>query len=200
MRATSTSMSSPPRAQFRDKQPYAVPAKGLSTWVVNDPLGYVGWVERIDMNGEGSDADGDGRFVRSCRMMKRWRDQFFADGTGPSSILLVTMLGKHDPSRSNYSPALKDPLFPQYQTDMAYLFDMVRLTHSCLISARRSAFMHPTITDEDLGPDWDETRLIPFMARLRTFIDHIRNGIYATDDKTALEHYAKAFGATFPTS
>jgi hypothetical protein len=129
-------------------KPYAVPAKDLGDWITNDPVGYVNWVEGIDSNASGIDGDGVGRFVRCCRMMKSWRDEKFSTTDAPSSIVLVTMLGKHDPSRKNYNPPLSDPLYPEYQTDLAYLYDMLRLTHSCLDAARRSAFMHPTLPKE----------------------------------------------------
>lgn len=128
----------PATTTFTDHKPYAVPAKDLGSWITNDPLGYVKWVKDIDQCASGIDNDGVGRFVRCCRMMKRWRDEKFSAESCPSSILLITMLGKHDPSRKDYDPPLSDPLYPAYQTDIAYLYDMLRLTHSCLNTARRS--------------------------------------------------------------
>jgi hypothetical protein len=49
--------------------------------------------------------------VRCIRYMKRWRAEIFGEESAVSSILLVTMLGKHDPSIKNYYPALTNPLF-----------------------------------------------------------------------------------------
>jgi len=183
-----------------EHQPYAVPAKDLGSWITNDPLGYVNWVKEIDGRASGIDSDGVGRFVRSCRMMKRWRDATFLSASAPSSIVLVTMLGKHDPSKKEYDPPLSDPLYPKYQTDIAYLYDMLRLTHSCLDAARRSAFMHPTLPKEDLSRGWDEKNLVPFMTKLQTCIDNLKLGIYSQDEKASLKHYKDAFGDTFPAS
>lgn len=190
----------PATTSLADKQPYAIPAKDLGDWVVSDPLGYVNWVAQIDQAALGADADGVGRFVRCCRMMKRWRDEFFSVAAAPTSILLVTMLGKHDPSKKSYSPALANPLYPEYQTDMAYLYDMLRLTHSCLHVGRRSAFSHPTIPDEDLSRGWDAKNLVQFMAQLRSCFENIGHGIYSKNQEDSLKHYGAAFGKTFPAS
>jgi hypothetical protein len=65
----------PATSSIAATQPYAVPAKDLGSWVVNDPIGYANWVKAIDRNAVGVDQDGVSRFVRSCRMMKRWRDE-----------------------------------------------------------------------------------------------------------------------------
>jgi hypothetical protein len=191
----------PATTSISNKQPYAIPAADLGDWIVSDPWGYVEWVGQIDEAATGVDASGDGRFVRCCRMMKRWRDEFFSVTAAPTSILLVTMLGKHDPSKKTYNPALTKPLYPQYQTDMAYLYDMLRLTHSCLQIGRRSAFTHPTVVpDEDLSRGWDEQNLVEFMARLRSCYENVGHGIFARDEKESLKHYAAALGKTFPAS
>jgi len=179
-------------------QPYAVPAKDLGSWVTNDPLGFANWVHDLDTRSGGIDAEGHGRFVRSCRMAKRWRDAMLSASCAPSSILLVTMLGKHDPSHHNYNPPLEGPLYPKYQTDIAYLYDMLRLTHSCLQTSRRSAFIHPTIKSEDLGRGWDQPKIELFLQRLSLCIECLRQGIYAQSETTSLEYYRKAFGDTFP--
>ena len=179
-------------------KPYAVPAKDLSDWITNDPLGYVNWVGQIDSRADGADGDGVSRFVRCCRIMKRWRDAKLTTEQAPASILLVTMLGKHDPTIKNYNPPIADALYPQYQTDIAYLYDMIRLTHSCLNSARRSAFMHPTIPNEDLSRGWDKKYLTIFMDRLQACIENVRKGIYSSDENASISHYRNAFGDTFP--
>jgi hypothetical protein len=181
-------------------RPYAVPARDRRSSITNDPVGYTSWIEEIDRRASGINADGVGRFVRCCRMMKRWRDTNFSTTNAPSSIVLVTMLGKHDPSKKGYNPPLSDPLYPEYPTDLAYLYDMLRLTHSCIDAARRSAFMHPTLPKEDLARGWDERYLKPFMTLLQACIDNLRLGIYSRDEKASLKHYKDAFGDTFPTS
>ena len=188
----------PATATLDYHKPYAVPAKNRSNWITNDPIGFVNWVEGIDHNSSGVDSDGVGRFVRGCRMTKRWRDSNFSTEAAPSSIVLVTMLGKHDPSRTNYDPPLADPLYPKYETDLAYLYDMLRLTHSCLTSARGTAFLHPTLPKEVLGGEWQERHLAEFMAKLQTCIDNLKLGIYAQDEKTSLKHFKDALGNTFP--
>ena len=160
-------------------QPYAVPAKDLGSWITNDPVGFVNWVAERDRRSDAVDTDGAGRFVRSCRIMKRWRDGKLEADKAPTSILLVTMLGKHDPTSTGYNPPLENPLYPQYKTDLAYLYDMLRLTHSCLHSSRRTAFLHPTILDEDLSRGWDTNTLECFLEKLQKCINWINVGIYA---------------------
>jgi hypothetical protein len=112
----------------------------------------------------------------------------------------VTMLGKHDPTIKTYSPPLTDPLYPKYATDIAYLYDMLRLTHSCMRSAKRTAFFHPTITDEDLSRGWDEKYLELFLDRLQMCINWINLGIYSSSESQSVGYYRNAFGDTFPAS
>jgi len=182
-----------------EHQPYAVPARDLGSWITNDPRGFAGWVQTRDVRAGGIDTNGDGRFVRCVRMMKRWRDAFFGEQSAVSSILLVTILGKHDPTVKTYTPPLQNSLFPQYQTDAAYLYDMLRLTHSCLQGRlHQSTFHHPTILDEDLARGWDENYLQLFLERLQKCIAHIHKGIYAQTEAESLLHYGNAFGPTFP--
>jgi hypothetical protein len=179
-------------------QPYAVPARDLSDWTANDPKGFSQWVRRRDVASGLVDASGDGVFVRCVRYMKRWRDQFFGDDTAMSSLLLTTVLGKHEASQKNYQPPLPDPLFPQYQTDAAYLYDLARLTYSCLIQPTPGAFQHPTLTAENLARDLDAQGLSLFLTRLDSFIGHLRTAIWAKTDAEAISSYRKAFGNTFP--
>jgi hypothetical protein len=189
----------PSTREVAEHQPYAVPARDLGSWITNDPRGFAEWVQTRDVRSGGIDTNGDGRFVRCIRMMKRWRDQFFGEQSAVSSILLVTILGKHDPTVKTYSPPLQNSLFPQYQTDAAYLYDMLCLTYSCLQGRiHQSTFHHPTIQDEDLARGWDETYLRLFLERLQKCIDHIQKGIYAQTDAESLLHYGNAFGSTFP--
>jgi hypothetical protein len=187
----------PSTTEVPQNQPYAVPAKDLSDWITNDPIGFIGWVENRDYQAGWKDSDGDGRFVRAVRMMKRWRDQFFDFDSAPSSILLVTMLGKHIP-HPGYNPPLENPLYPQCQQDAAYLYDMLRLTVSCIKSPPHYSFLHPTIPDEDLARGWDKEYLDRFVPRLELCSLHIGSGIAATTESEAIGHYKKAFGDTFP--
>jgi len=188
----------PSTADVTEHRPYAVPARDLSDWISNDPLGFGNWVASIDQRGNGQDGNGDGYFVRCVRYMKRWRDEVFGEESAVSSILLVTMLGKHDPSIKNYYPALTNPLFPEYQTDAAYLYDMLRLTHSCLQQPVSGAFCHPTLPNEDLASGWDDNYLALFLQRLDQCINYIWNGIIAQTEPDTIQHYRKAFRDTFP--
>lgn len=178
-------------------QPYAVPAKDLGTWITTDPIGFADWIAALDARAGGG-VPSPGRFVRSVRAMKRWRDTFFDGSSAPSSILLATMLGKHDPSHQNYSPPLDSPLYPAYQNDISYLYDMLRLTHSCLTLARESSLMHPTIKGENLSQGWAEKHLDGFLRRLGATINHMRMAIESDSDATSIQHYRTAFGDTFP--
>jgi len=187
----------PSTTDVRDHQPYAVPARDLQDWITNDPLGFAAWVKVLDYESGWRDADGDGRFVRAVRMMKRWRDQFFGFDSAPSSILLMTMLGKHIP-KTGYYPPLKNPLYPQYQHDTAYVYDMARLTVSCLKNPPCHAFVHPTILGDDLARGWQHTFLPLFISRLDRFCLNLGEGIFAQTEIEAVKHYKNAFGDTFP--
>ena len=93
-----------------EHQPFAVPAKDLGSWITNDPIGFSRWVADRDRLSSAIDGDGAGRFARCCRFMKRWRDSNLDAESVPTSILLVTMLRKHDPTIKTYNPPLTDPL------------------------------------------------------------------------------------------
>lgn len=181
-------------------QPYAVPSRDLGDWIATNPLAFADWVRRKDANGAGQDSKGDGYFVRSVRFMKRWRDQFFTLENAPSSMLLTTVLGKHDPAVKYYSPELQGALFPEFQHDAAYLFDLLRLTSSCLheTNRRSDAFDNPTLRGENLGGGWESKHLVGFLALLETCISHLREGIWADDQSKSVEHFRRAFGDTFP--
>ncbi|WP_165223330.1 nucleotidyltransferase [Aquisphaera insulae] len=187
----------PSTTEVSSHRPYAVPARDLLDWITNDPHGFVYWVNTLDAQSGWRDASGDGRFVRGVRMLKRWRDNCFGYASAPSSILLVTMLGKHIP-KAGYVPPLQDPLYPQYQHDAAYLYDMVRLTVSCIKNPPHFAFMHPTIPGDDLARGWDTDYLELFTLRLELFALHLGQGILAQTDAEAVGRYRNAFGDTFP--
>ena len=178
-------------------QPYAVPARDLADWITNDPMGFVRWVEWLDTQSGWRDGAGDGRFVRGVRMMKRWRDQLFGVESGPSSILLATMLGRHIP-KDGYFPPLENPLYPQHQTDAAYLYDMSRLTVGCIKNPPHYSFLHPTIRGEDLARGWDKEHLELFVARLEFFSLRLAAAIFSDTEAKSIEYYQQAFGDTFP--
>ncbi len=180
------------------QQPYAVPTRDLAAWVTNDPTGLVDWIRTKDRASGMPDADGDGAFIRSVRMMKRWRDQFFGTDPRPSSILLTTILGRHEASVRAYNPPLTDPLYPGNRHDAAYLYDMLRLTHGCIQHPESRPFAHPIMPAEDLRRDWDATFTTLFLDRLAACIAHLRRGIDATNDPQAAGHFQQAFGETFP--
>jgi hypothetical protein len=178
--------------------PYAVPARDLSDWITNDPKGFVGWVAKKDAASGMPDLDNVGVFVRSVRYMKRWRDHTFGEASAVSSILLTTVLGNHEASVQTYSPPLTDPLYPTYRHDAAYLFDLLRLTWSCLERPSPKAFMHPTIPGEDLARGWDDNYLTLFRNRLQTCIERLGKGISADNIGDAVRHFKEALGPSFP--
>jgi hypothetical protein len=187
----------PATRDVADCQPWAIATKDSPNWEKSDPIGFINWVKAIDDRADGLDGDGVRRFVRCARYMKRWRDSAFSEETAPKSIVLVTALGKHDPSSKNYNPPIENPLYPQYQTDSAYLFDMLRLTHSCIMGRRGTAFSHPT-TGEDLGGEWADANFDLFVGQLSRCINHLRNAIYADAEATSIQHYKATLGDTFP--
>ena len=109
------------------------------------------------------------------------------------------MLGKHDPaSPLEYYPPLENPLFPQYQAEAAYLYDMLRLTYSCIQQPMSGAFNNPTLPSEDLARGWDQTYLALFLQRLNACIVNLWNGIVSHTEADAIQHYKRALGGTFP--
>lgn len=189
---------SPATPSLREHQPYAIPPKDCGSWVTDDPIGFTNWIAGIDARSSIIDREGVGRFVRCIRIMKRWRDTFFSQKNTPSSILLETILGKHDPTSAMRGSPLHEPCYPHNRTDLAYLFDMLRLTHRGLNVDRRLVFSHPTLPNEDLSLGWAPWHLNGFLKRLQVCIDEIALGINADSDAEAIVHYRKAFGETFP--
>lgn len=188
----------PAAVDLADHKPFSVPTRDTMNWVTNDPHGFANWVEARDERSGDRDSNNDGRFVRSVRVMKRWRDQFFGEKSAVSSILLVTFLGNHDPSIITYNPPLENPLFPANQHDAAYLYDMLRLTHGCLQNPAPKAFSHPTPPYDNLASNWDSKYLELFLQRLGGCIKHMENAFVANSEAVAIGHYQKAFGETFP--
>lgn len=179
-------------------QPYSVFARDLSEWITNDPRGYVGWLLARDKQSGLPDAENVGVLVRSIRIMKRWRDQFFGSDPRPSSILLTTILGKHEASQQLYNPPLQNPLFPSYRNTAAYLYDLLRLTHDCVQRPGSNPFEHPTIPGEDLRRQWDSEFNKRFLDRLAATIEYLRVAIYDKSESSAIDNYVRAFGETFP--
>ena len=177
--------------------PFAIPTKDAEQWVTTDPLGYTQWVAVLDMQSGDADDTGAGRFVRSLRILKRWRDLNLTPSISPPSILLSTMLGRHEPN-CKFRQDLNESLFPKYPYMAAYLYDMLRLVDSCISEGSANAFRHPTL-DEDLGKGWQHHHLSPFRDRLQECVRGLRSGIDATDKKGALESFRRALGE-FPVS
>ena len=191
----------PSTQEVANVQPFAVPARDLGNWVPNHPIGFANWVSSIDTKGGGVDADGVGYFIRSVRMMKRWRDKFMPTN-GPSSMLLVTFLGNHDPSGGPYNPPITPSLFPEYQQPAAYLYDLLRLTHSCLLNSenRKEPFLNPVLKNEDLGRGWPQQHLNEFLEKLAACIENLGAAINEQDEATAIARYRAALGDSFPST
>jgi hypothetical protein len=130
-------------------------------------------------------------------MMKRWRDELPANETPPSSILLLTMLGHHE-ANGNYNPPLDNRLFPEYNTDASYLYDMARLTLSCIRLSGDRSFMHPTIAGDNLASAWKKDDQPKFEKQLELFVSRIGQGIFAKTDSESIIFYKQAFGESFP--
>jgi hypothetical protein len=178
--------------------PWAVPTKDLANWLTNDPIGLAKWVREKDAASGMRDGDGDGVFVRSVRYLKRWRDHFFGTDPRPSSILMVTILGRHEASIQSYSPPLPDPSYASNKRDAAYLYDLLRLTHGCTQREESKAFEHPTIAGEDLRRGWDAAFRERFLERVAASVRALKRGIDATNEAEAIEAYKAALGDTFP--
>ena len=188
----------PSTRQLRDHQPYAVPTRDLGAWITNDPVGVAHWVKQLDDRSGQADTDNENRFRRSVRMLKRWRDVSFKSHEAPSSILLLTMLGKHEASAKNYNPPMQDPLFPKYSFDAAYIYDMVRLTRSCIVLRGDQSFLHPTITNENLAAGWQEGNLNTFIKGLDELIASLQRAIWSETEAESIRFYRGAFGDSFP--
>lgn len=188
----------PATAEIQQHQPYAIPAKDLKDWIRTNPLGFRDWVNAVDQRSQFVDKYGDGAFIRAIRYAKRWRDHTFKPESAPSSMLLVTMMGRHDPSHHNYSPPLTDPLYPEYKHDCVYLYDMMRLTHSCLLTDRVTSSTNPLDADEDLGHDWKAKDRETFINTLGACCEKLREAIYSDSEAKAIGLFRSALGNTFP--
>jgi len=97
-------------------------------------------------------------------------------------------------------PPLENPLYPEYKHDAAYLYDMMRLTHSCIGLARQTAFMNPVDPFEDLSRDWSDSGIEMFIERLGNACEELRIAIYADSEQEAIQHFRNALGDSFPAS
>lgn len=75
----------------------------------------------------------------------------------------------------------------------AYLYDMLRLTDSCIDESSEAAFQHPTLP-EDLARGWQHEHLGLFRTRLQACIAHIGAGIAAQTEAETLSNFREAFG------
>lgn len=188
----------PSTQELVQHHPFAVPARDLKDWITSDPVGFMNWVLSVDRLSGVQDAAGDGVFRRCVRYMKRWRDSFGEESFAPS-VLLVTILGKHEASNPNrYNPPIDSPLYPTYKKDAAYLHDLLRLTVSCIRQANHGAFLHPTIPGEDLAAGCSQADLDRLISRLTACMTNVGNAIAADTESKAVEFYRKALGGTFP--
>jgi hypothetical protein len=182
-----------------DMQPYAVPTRDKVGWKKNDPKGFSAWVQNKDVASQWIDGAGDGRFKRACRFLKRWRDHRFGDESAPSSMLLITVLGKHAPPGWNYFPQVENLLYPEHQCDAAYLYDLVRITIGCIETQGHEGYMNPTIPEENLAAGWEGTHSVLFVSRLRSLADGLWKAMNAITEAEATQLYQAALGNSFPT-
>lgn len=180
-------------------QPHAVPARDLGTWVTSNSTGFVEWVEENAARSGGTDGDGDFRFTRCVRYLKRWRDHFFTSESGPSSMLLTTMLGKHEP-HLRFGAVPSGLVFGSLPCDASYVHDILLLTVDCIRVEGTQAFSNPTVPGEDLSRGWAEQHLQTFIDRAAETIALLRQGLAETSEAKAAELFRLALGESFPTS
>ena len=188
----------PATRSLEQHQPFAIPGRDRESWITDDPIGFENWVATIDRRSGSIDRDGAGQFVRSVRFLKRWRDFAFDLRSGPTSTLLVTMLGNSEPVCAGPGSLLRNPLYPRNRADAAHLYDMLRLMRGNLNAARSSLFLNPTNAAEDLAREWGPLHLDEFRQRLQACVDEIGLGIDATSEADAISHYRNVFGNAFP--
>jgi len=189
----------PSAADIRGHQPYAVPARDLGAWTKSNPIGFADWVEQNAVRSGGRDVNGDYRFTRCVRYLKRWRDHTFPQGTAPSSMLLTTMLGKHEP----HLPLFTRPsglTFDVVPCDASYVHDILLHTIDCIRSEGTHAFLNPTVDGENLSRGWAESHLQNFVNESIRTISAIRRALAEPAEIVAAELYREAFGDSFPTS
>jgi hypothetical protein len=136
--------------------------------------------------------------------MKRWRDTHFTRQTAPSSIILTSILGHHEASMGPTAfPPLANPLFAENPSHATYIYDMLRLTHDCIVHhppAGVPLYYNPVDPAEDLARNWPPPAQAEFVSKLEICISQIERGLKVSSEVEAVEAYKKAFGATFPSN
>lgn len=174
--------------------PLAVPARDLKTWIKNDPEGFASWLDQLDRR-SGDERGNGGRLVRAIRALKRWRDRTFGEDQAPSSIVLVAMLGNHEPTAAS---TVKYPwlLYPRSRNQAAYVHDLLRLTAQRIVEAK-APILHPTIAGENLAGEWAPRHLELFLKKLDAAIASIKSGHDDPNENSALGYYRSVFGDEF---
>jgi Second Messenger Oligonucleotide or Dinucleotide Synthetase domain len=187
----------PSTDELQNRQPLAVPTRDAVGWIANDPVGIAKWVGILDDKSMLSDLHSEFRFRRAVRMLKRWRDEAFSPQDAPSSILLLTILGKHEPT-GRYSPPLQNPLFPRFSNDASYIFDMLALSHDCLQRSGHQSFLHPTLVSDNLASAWTAAQVRNFLDALATALNNLGEAMKSDTEAVSISYYKRVFGATFP--
>lgn len=125
-------------------------ADGHGGWEVTGPKQTTAWVRDVN-------AECDGRFTRTVKFFKRWRDLNIPDANVPS-VLLMTFAGTHHPFRNDVRRRQLGFRTRRYNTDCNFFTDTMMVMADCMRRHHDGFKLRNPVppgddVSRDMGPD-----------------------------------------------
>jgi Second Messenger Oligonucleotide or Dinucleotide Synthetase domain len=153
--------------------PLEIPRRG-SSWKANDPEGYRNWC-----------CDQGNQFVRTVRMLKRWRDIHQGQRRGVRSVVLQVLVARAMPSVARDAHAV------------ARTLDGI----AAVVAGHPDApppLPHPTLPREDLTASWPNGYYKTFREHITQAAREAREALEDPDETSSHERWRRLFGEDFP--
>ncbi|MBJ7608113.1 MAG: nucleotidyltransferase [Candidatus Dormibacteraeota bacterium] len=156
-----------------DSAPVEIPRR-RSSWKENDPEGYRNWCRS-----QGS------QFIRTVRMLKRWRDIHQGQRRGVRSVVLQVLVAQAMPFVARDAHAV------------AGTFDGI----ATAVAGHPDApppLPHPTLRREDLTANWPDSYYQTFREHIIQASRDAREALADPDEASSHRHWRRLFGDDFP--
>ncbi|MBV9818193.1 MAG: nucleotidyltransferase [Solirubrobacterales bacterium] len=153
--------------------PLEVPRRE-SGWHDTAPREYTVWCR-----------DRGGRFARTVRMLKRWRDHSQDTRKSIKSIVLQVLAAQHLGGQSSDAAALVGTLVA-IQGALAPDPDTA------------PSVENPVLRSEDLAARWDDSAYRDFRKHLANAVDLAQRGLHESDERTSHDLWRHLLGPDFP--
>ncbi len=159
--------------QTHDIAPLDAPRR-QSGWHPTAPNEYTEWCAR-----QGP------QFIRTVKMLKRWRDEHQGVRQAIKSIVLQVLVARHMPSR--------------LMSDGECIYQVLHGIHQDLEPlAGPPAVLNPVLPDENLTKRWELDHFRNFQKELAEAVELAQEAIEASTLVEACEHWRELFGDSFP--